>query len=1228
MTTSGSINKHSRKCKKKKNRVSHSRTITPFDPITNGLSFNLQDLGINNDNDNESNTTLDTDDDDGDYGIDEKINNMTHHRNKNRNKNLNKKQKNKQMSDKHEKTMTIQIQDTKLLNKPYSNSYHHTSPSHSISTPISTSMNTPEPTPLTPQSQNHLVGNNSSNTLKITNNHHRKAMSHGPRMLISSSSPVPNSRRSASIIPNMEEFKDDDSDDLFDDLDIDLNDDRNTTTPPRHGSLKRPKLMNSVTSPILESASNVARYKHTDSDDEDKQDDMEQENMNENKVVIIHENWDLLGALNEASDEDDNMSDIDEDVDDDCMDSQSIIYNTDGDDELFDHNDDEEDTDKENDIEMKEKDDNPAGKVDIDSENDADRKDDNNNNNKAKTKFEFKSAFRSQLKPKTPKHRRLESAPVNITDKNKYDEDDYVYRTWNYEEEMSDELKSNISDDDDEEDEDDEDDDDEEDEKEVDADDMTFGTERVFSTFAKELAITSENPKFIFESLSKICVSLRSESINNDDHKLSFNSPILQYERVISFLKLLGFEADYEQNAYILSKRDNECIQYALSACQQQLIEITKKSSTYQVIVTSRLRNGSITATSLIRKSISLAPPPPPIEEEKSTKVNNGDGLELDIDADRCQLYELIWSSTHNNNTDHKAKEVILLCYPIITSPLRFLKLLEARFFNDDHGRASYSTSCESNYNYNMFYNNLSSNNASNNPSPSYNPSQSPTVPSSLPPLTPAFAGGPSSITFDYERIQSSYGVQKKVVHMIRIWMQKYWMEDWNLNNKLLAYIDEFVKKANKAYGNDIDFDDNERNKGLELIDTIHKTIQKQKAETKFDQSDLIKMNRGLSLCQLSSTASASLAQRKNNNDNNNNIRQRSASSNNDLRRTTKDFKRKPIMNGRKRRQSLHKRKISFLSSPRSSNNSSTEIPNDLLKISNTAITNQLSLYIFKKYCLIKPRECLYQYNMRQKKQIENPCPNIKIYKDTFNNIVKWVQSSILLQQQVSKRARIIKKWIKITDELFNIRCFQGFVAVQCALASNAIYTLKDAWNQTNVLKRKHHTKFKEIKVIMSASRNFENLRRLQREAHAPLIPYFGIFCKDLIYIQEGISKRNQDGMINWNKLWRIYELIKEHLQYQQTPYTRIIETDYSMQQWLEIELKRSGMLQSDHLDKMSRDVAQNDKKSIKPPKSLKPSRSLKSTKSLKSIKSIKSTKSTKSTKSGRHQKSFTMFVD
>eukprot|EP01083_Nonionella_stella_P306803 1075969_1 len=253
------------------------------------------------------------------------------------------------------------------------------------------------------------------------------------------------------------------------------------------------------------------------------------------------------------------------------------------------------------------------------------------------------------IKPKKkPKHRRLTSAPVMVGQNDANSAPLHVYRTWNYEEEMSDSLKSE---------------DDEEDgevtprhEQKDDHDDheeITYGTERVFSTFTKELAITTENPTHLFESLSQICVSLRSANTPSTKSKeIPFDSPLLQHERVISFIKLLGFVPQYNRSVYVLNKIDNQCIDYALAACQQQLIEIAKKTATYQVIVSSRLRHGS-----------PIPPPPSTIEESKSDKPTH-DELEIesmDIDADRCQLYELIWSATHENNTDHKAKEVILL---------------------------------------------------------------------------------------------------------------------------------------------------------------------------------------------------------------------------------------------------------------------------------------------------------------------------------------------------------------------------------------------------------------------------------------------------------------------------------------------------------------------------------------------------------------------------------------
>ena len=623
-----------------------------------------------------------------------------------------------------------------------------------------------------------------------------------------------------------------------------------------------------------------------------------------------------------------------------------------------------------------------------------------------------------------------------------------------------------------------------------------------------------ENPATIFESLLQICDTLRSQN----SHKIPFDAPLLgTNERVSSFLNLLGFTEDDEQSAYVINEIDSVCVDHAYMACQQQLIEISKKSATYNIINT-RLRNGSI------------PPLPPPIEENKSDEYDLSE-----IDVDGCHLYELIWSTTHPQNTDHEAKEVILLCFCMITSSIKFFKLLEARFFNADNGRTSCSVSTDSS-------------------TPPWN-SPSPSIPSSLPALPPLALNNTNSsqITFDYEKICSSYCVQKKVTHLILLWMQNYFLEDWHKNEKLSIYFDEFINKATKAYQDDIDFDANERKKGLELIASMTKMLKKQKLYHKYHHHHDDDQQYDDDEFEMNQACFSPRGRRWSTNSGTSNWNSMNQSD--------------PFGVREKKTKKKHKRKLTFgLPSSKSVDAFGINLhEKELLKVPNASICNQIALYLFKKFAAIKPRECLYEYGVRGKQKKDGV--NIQKYKDTFNQIVKWVQSSILVQHQCAKRARTIKKWIKITDLLFNIRCFQGFVAVQCALASNAIYSLKAAWNQSNVLKRKHHTKWKEIGVIMSSSHNFENLRRIQREAHAPLI-----------YIQEGVKKRNQDGMINWTKFRRIHEQIKEHLVYQKTPYQRMIKEDISMQTWLETELKRAGTLKTELLDKMSRDIAQKDK--------------------------------------------------
>eukprot|EP00483_Globobulimina_turgida_P011339 UN11361 len=92
-------------------------------------------------------------------------------------------------------------------------------------------------------------------------------------------------------------------------------------------------------------------------------------------------------------------------------------------------------------------------------------------------------------------------------------------------------------------------------------------------------------------------------------------------------------------------------------------------------------------------------------------------------------------------------------------------------------------------------------------------------------------------------------------------------------------------------------------------------------------------------------------------------------------------------------------------------------------------------------------------------------------YTKMFNQIVCWVQYSILIAPNSKLRAKIIKKWIIVCGFLLKLNNFHGLIAINCALKSNCVYPkkLKIAWyKHKSVIKKKHHNQLKLISDIVS----------------------------------------------------------------------------------------------------------------------------------------------------------------
>ncbi len=123
-----------------------------------------------------------------------------------------------------------------------------------------------------------------------------------------------------------------------------------------------------------------------------------------------------------------------------------------------------------------------------------------------------------------------------------------------------------------------------------------------------------------------------------------------------------------------------------------------------------------------------------------------------------------------------------------------------------------------------------------------------------------------------------------------------------------------------------------------------------------------------------------------------------------------------------------------------------------------------------------------------------------------------------------------IKRWIKIEEYLYKLNNLMGVVAIKCALNSNAIYKLRNAWQIVSKKRNKHMKQ--HLEICKKYDRNNCNLINKM-----PLIPYFPMFATDMIGIELTNKKRVKNGTINFKALCNINDGIVSLLMHQKIEY-------------------------------------------------------------------------------------------
>merc|ERR1712137_746506 len=168
--------------------------------------------------------------------------------------------------------------------------------------------------------------------------------------------------------------------------------------------------------------------------------------------------------------------------------------------------------------------------------------------------------------------------------------------------------------------------------------------------------------------------------------------------------------------------------------------------------------------------------------------------------------------------------------------------------------------------------------------------------------------------------------------------------------------------------------------------------------------------------------------------------------------------------------------------------------PTDILNIHPKEFARQLTLIEFDLFCNIEPSRDLINVSKVKSDTVRN-CIQFS------NTLSKWVAGEIVKTVNSKKRVAVVRRFIEIAEEMWNLNNFNSAAAILFGIDHRAVQRLQLTWKS---IPKRELRKFQEFLELISVKDNFEKLRAAQDQAIPPLIPYLAIYLKDIALLELG----------------------------------------------------------------------------------------------------------------------------
>ncbi|XP_060707087.1 ral guanine nucleotide dissociation stimulator-like isoform X1 [Hemiscyllium ocellatum] len=224
----------------------------------------------------------------------------------------------------------------------------------------------------------------------------------------------------------------------------------------------------------------------------------------------------------------------------------------------------------------------------------------------------------------------------------------------------------------------------------------------------------------------------------------------------------------------------------------------------------------------------------------------------------------------------------------------------------------------------------------------------------------------------------------------------------------------------------------------------------------------------------------------------------------------------------------------------------------DILTFTADVTAAQLTMIEAELFMKVVPYHCLGSiWSQRDKKGKEDMAATIWATVRQFNKLANCVISSCLTNTRLrpQQRARILEKWIRVAEECRALKNFSSLYAIISALQSNPVHRLKKTWEE---IPREIFRSYNELSEIFSEENNYSQSRELLiregtskfatldkkhpkrlKDHKAPnvvqgTVPYLGTFLTDLVMLDTAVKDYVENGMINFEKRRKEFEIIAQ----------------------------------------------------------------------------------------------------